>query len=186
MLTKLESRYNLLLLFMVIYWSPEGGYCKVYERCELARELKEIHNISEEQIPTWVCIAQHESDFNTSAVGHVNGDGSGDHGLFQISDLYWCSPPGRGWVCGVSCADLEDDDIKDDVACARTIYRQHQRLNGDGFTAWAVYQPYCYGKVTVAKYVEGCEKMTTKTTAVEEPLVKNEVAKISKSEFKVE
>jgi hypothetical protein len=149
----------------------------------LARELREVHNIPEEQIATWVCIALHESQFNTSAVGHANGDGSGDHGLFQISDLYWCSPPGKGWVCGVSCADLEDDDIKDDVTCAKRIYRQHQRMTGDGFTAWAVYKSYCYGKGTVAKYVDGCGEMKTKATAMEEPFVKNEVVKISKVKF---
>jgi hypothetical protein len=156
MLTRHGNLYGLLLVLMITCWPPQGGYCKVYERCELVRELKKVHSIPEEQIATWVCIAKHESQLNTSAVGHVNGDGSGDHGLFQISDIYWCSPPGKGWVCGVSCAALEDDDIKDDVECAKRIHRHHQRMTGDGFTAWAVYQPYCYGKEAVAKYVDGC------------------------------
>jgi hypothetical protein len=52
-------------------------------------------------------------------------------------------------------------------------------MSGDGFTAWAVYHPYCYGKETVAKYVDGCDKLTA-MRAVEEPLVKNEVVKVSK------
>ncbi|GFG39621.1 hypothetical protein Cfor_02895 [Coptotermes formosanus] len=169
-----------LLFFVVIYSWPQGRYCKVYERCELARELKEVHNISEDQIATWVCIAKHESQFNTSAVGHLNWDGSGDHGLFQISDLYWCSPPGKGWACGVSCADLEDDDIKDDVVCAKRIYRQHQRLTGDGFTAWAVYGPHCSNKDSVLKHVEGCDGVVTKTKTVQESTEKNEVVKTSK------
>jgi hypothetical protein len=183
MLTRRRNLDILFLIFVTIYWAPQGGYCKVYERCELARELKEVHNISEDQIATWVCIARHESEFNTSAVGHVNGDGSGDHGLFQISDLYWCSPPGKGWACGVSCADLEDDDIKDDVTCAKRIYRQHQRMTGNGFTAWAVYRPHCSSYETVTKYVEGCDDDVTTTRAVEEPLVRNEVVK-TKKKFK--
>jgi hypothetical protein len=107
----------------------------------------------------------------------MNGDGSGDHGLFQISDLFWCSPPGKGWACGVSCADLEDDDIKDDVVCARRIYRQHQRISGNGFTAWAVYGPHCAGKEVVDKFVEGCYGEGNKTKAVEVKVVKNEVVK---------
>jgi hypothetical protein len=152
----------------------------VYERCELARELKDVHNISEDQIATWVCIAKHESEFNTSAVGHMNSDGSGDHGLFQISDLFWCSPPGKGWACGVSCADLEDDDIKDDVVCAKRIYRQHQRISGNGFTAWAVYETYCARKEAVHKFVEGCYGEVTKTEALEEEVVKKELIKTSK------
>jgi len=169
--------YFCLVFFVVICSWPQGGHCKVYERCELARELKEVHDIPDEQVATWVCIAQHESQFNTSAVGHLNGDGSGDHGLFQISDLYWCSPPGKGWACGVSCADLEDDDIKDDMVCVKRIYRQHQKLSGDGFTAWAVYGAYCSNKDSVVKYLEGCDGVLIKTKTVQELAEKNGVAK---------
>jgi hypothetical protein len=169
-----------LVFFVVMFSWPQGGQCKVYERCELARELKEVYDIPEDQVSTWVCIAQHESQFNTSAVGHLNADGSGDHGLFQISDLYWCSPPGEGWACGVSCADLEDDDIKDDIVCAKRIYRQHQRLSGDGFTAWAVYGAYCSNKNSVVKYLEGCGGGLNKTKTVQESAEKNGVAKASK------
>lgn len=100
---------------------------KIYERCELARELYYTHDLPYEQIATWVCIAKYESIFNTSAIGNVNYDGSQDHGLFQISDIYWCSPPGKGWVCGLSCAKLENSDISDDVACMKKIYDEHQR-----------------------------------------------------------
>lgn len=121
---------------------------KVYKRCELARELRDVHEIPYEQIATWICIVKHESNFNTTALNPV----SGDHGLFQISELYWCSP--GGYACGVACASLEDDDLEDDVICARRIYRQHQRISGDGFTAWTVYPHYCKGDV--GHYVEGC------------------------------
>ncbi|PSN54899.1 hypothetical protein C0J52_10258 [Blattella germanica] len=159
---------------------------KVYERCELARELRDVHDFPEDQVATWVCIARHESEFNTSAVGHANGDGSGDHGLFQISDIYWCSPPGKGWACGVTCAELEDDDISDDVACVKRIFRQHQKLAGNGFTAWAVYSPFCSNVHAVDKFVEGCydNVTTTSTTGAtsktgKKPLTGNEVVKDS-------
>lgn len=126
----------------------------IYERCELAQELRNRHGMPDDQIGTWVCIAHHESRFNTSAIGRLNADGSADHGLFQISDIYWCSPPGKGWVCGLSCAQLEDNDISDDVECMKIIYEEHQRLSGDGFNAWAVYQPYCRGRSE--DYSAGC------------------------------
>lgn len=100
---------------------------KIYERCELARELHLVHKLPLEQIATWVCIAKHESNYNTSAIGSLNADGSLDHGIFQISDIYWCSPPGKGWVCGLSCAKLENADISDDVTCMKKIYEEHQR-----------------------------------------------------------
>lgn len=102
---------------------------KIYERCKLARELLHVHNLPFEQIATWVCIAKYESNYNTSAIGNANGDGSMDHGLFQISDIYWCSPPGNGWVCGLSCAKLENNDISDDVECMKRIYEEHQRYD---------------------------------------------------------
>lgn len=127
---------------------------KIYTHCELAHELRNKHLIPIEQIATWVCIAMHESTFNTSAIGHTNPDGSGDHGLFQISDVYWCSPPGNGWSCGLSCANLEDNDITDDVECIKKIYNEHQQLSGDGFNAWKVYIPFCKGKSD--QYIEGC------------------------------
>lgn len=127
---------------------------KIYERCELARELRYQHNFPMEEVATWVCIAKHESDFNTSAIGRLNSDGSEDHGLFQISDLFWCSPPGNGVGCGLTCSQLEDSDITDDVACMSMIYEEHQRLSGDGFTAWTVYNLYCREKSK--KYIDGC------------------------------
>lgn len=127
---------------------------RVFERCELARELVYEHAIEREKVATWVCIAQHESNFNTSAIGRLNADGSEDHGLFQISDIYWCSPPGVGWVCGLSCARLEDNDISDDVQCMKKIYKEHQEINGNGFKAWTVYSAYCAGDVS--HYVNGC------------------------------
>uniref|UniRef100_A0A336LPC4 lysozyme n=1 Tax=Culicoides sonorensis TaxID=179676 RepID=A0A336LPC4_CULSO len=123
---------------------------KVYNNCELARELHYNYDISMDHVPTWVCIAYHESRYNTSAVGRLNWDGSGDHGLFQISDLYWCGP---GKACGLSCDDLTNDDISDDVQCIKRIHAEHTRLSGDGFTAWAVY-PRCRGDVS--SYIRGC------------------------------
>lgn len=125
---------------------------KVYERCELAHELRDVHEIPEHQLATWLCITNYESHYDTSA----HNPGSGDHGLFQISELYWCSPPGVGTACGVSCADLKNDDIEDDVVCARRIHRQHQRLSGDGFTAWVVYNLHCKEPTHVASFLNGC------------------------------
>ncbi|XP_046997834.1 lysozyme c-1-like [Schistocerca americana] len=127
---------------------------KTFERCELAQELRYRHGLPAAQVPTWVCIARFESLFNTSAVGRLSG-GSLDHGLFQMSDAYWCSPPGRGTACGLSCDKLVDNDISDDVECALRVYREHQRLSGDGFNAWVVYQRFC-SRGRADHYVDDC------------------------------
>lgn len=39
------------------------------------------------RINTWKCIVYEESKYETSA----HNTQSGDHGIFQISQLYWCS-----------------------------------------------------------------------------------------------
>lgn len=102
---------------------------KIYERCELAKELRYRHNVPLDLIPIYVCIAQYQSNFITSKKG-LN-----EHGIFQISDKYWCSLFGSGMSCGISCDYLENSDIADDVQCAQKIYTNHMRLFGDGFLA---------------------------------------------------
>lgn len=123
---------------------------KVYDRCELARELKYVHEVPSHEVATWVCIVAHESIYNTAAMN----PGSGDHGLFQISQLYWCSPPGDGFGCNAPCSAFRDDNIADDVKCVRRIFKEHKRISGDGFNAWAVYPLYCKGDK--GRYVKGC------------------------------
>lgn len=149
---------SVMVVLLLLCLLP-GVLNKVFSRCDLARELSQPrHRIPTADVAIWVCIALYESHYNTSAVGHINADGSGDHGLFQISDQYWCSPPGVGLACGLNCDQLEDDDIKDDVVCARRIYRAHKRRTGDGFTAWAVYRSHCQGDVST--YTQDCGNVT--------------------------
>ncbi|CAH1119703.1 unnamed protein product [Phaedon cochleariae] len=121
---------------------------KVYDRCELARELRNIHRFSSEQVSKWVCIAAHESSYNTSALGR------GDHGIFQISELFWCSPFGRGNGCNADCASFRDHNLADDITCAKAIYDEHTGISGDGFNAWAVYPLFCKGDTS--RYVDDC------------------------------
>lgn len=127
---------------------------KVYERCELAKELRNVHNIPLNQIHTWVCIAEHESRFDTSAIGRLNADGSLDHGLFQISDIYWCSNSGIGKSCNAACSDFRNAHIADDVACVKKIHQEHEQLFGNGFHAWTVYEPHCRHKTS--QYISDC------------------------------
>uniref|UniRef100_T1GUY9 lysozyme n=1 Tax=Megaselia scalaris TaxID=36166 RepID=T1GUY9_MEGSC len=140
---------------------PRG---KVYSKCELAEELRNRHHFPEEEISTWVCIAYHESRLDTSAVGRLNADGSGDHGLFQISDLWWCSPHEVGKGCHSSCDQFEDSDITDDVACVRTIKAEHDRISGNGFTAWTVYNHHC--SKNTDHYLSGCKGFSSKSSQV--------------------
>ena len=59
--------------------------------------------------PEGVCLAKHESSYDTEAVGGPNGNGSYDHGLFQLNDKFWCdwssSHPSRRYrnACSTNC-----------------------------------------------------------------------------------
>ncbi|XP_022832666.1 mucin-2-like [Spodoptera litura] len=120
---------------------------RIYERCELARELESL-GVHPDDISTWVCIAYHESRFDTAA----NNPHSGDHGIFQISQLYWCGP---GKACGLPCSALRDEDISDDLECALIVHEEHTRLQGNGFLAWVVYPQHC--KHNTKKYLVDCD-----------------------------
>lgn len=149
---------------------PEN-FGKIYGRCELAKELYLTYDFPLDQIPTWICIVEHESKYNTSAVGRLNADGSRDHGLFQLSDRWWCSnDTSVTKSCGVLCSQFEDADIRDDVECTKKIFDEHQRLHQNGFNAWVVYEEQC--KHQTVGYIQGCfddeadmPKSVTKTTA---------------------
>lgn len=59
---------------------------KVYEPCELAKELIYVHKFAKHEIADWLCLVDSESSFRTHVIGPKNWDGSHDHGLFQVSD----------------------------------------------------------------------------------------------------
>lgn len=79
-----------------------------------------------------MCIAQTVSNFNTAVQAPKNADGSSSHGLFQISDQYWCDLNGNGKGCEMNCNDLKDSDITDDLVCVQKIFDEHARLFGNG------------------------------------------------------
>jgi hypothetical protein len=73
---------------------------------------------------------------------------------------------------------LEDDDLADDVRCAKRIKRAHDRVTGgNGFTAWAVYRQHCSGpqEALEKKFTADCfanskvttSSSTTTTTTIE-------------------
>lgn len=138
-LTMRSAVFLCLLLFST-------GFCKVFERCELARALSNTYKLEQKYLASMVCIAYHESRYNTRVHGAPNKNRSRDNGLFQLNDKYWCTNVGSGHDCNINCAKLRDDDIADDVACMKKILRVQ------GFTAWSTYK-YCKDP---SSYLKGC------------------------------
>ncbi len=128
----------------------------MYEKCELAQELVEIHGFECELMDDWLCLIEHESAYNTQAYNDANSDGSIDFGLYMINDYYWCYNPDNddkdGTLyndCNVDCEDLIDNSITDDSDCAQIVYDRH------GFEAWYGWLDHCQNGASDG-YADGC------------------------------
>ncbi|XP_051871248.1 lysozyme C-1-like [Pristis pectinata] len=116
---------------------------KVFEKCELAGILKNggLDGFMGYPLKDWVCFVQRESSYRTDAVNHDRRTHSTDYGLFQINSKWWCddgmtSNSRNG--CRKNCADFLDDDISDDVQCAKRVVSDPQ-----GMRAWYAWVNYC-------------------------------------------
>merc|ERR1711944_138258 len=149
-------RIHILAILFHFYFLIVSSYH--FDRCELAKELVTKHGIPSTQINDWICLAEGESQFNSSAIGSMNWDGSKDFGLFQISEKYWCLPGvKRATGCKLKCEDLIDDDITDDVKCVLTIYNEHEGLSGNGFNAWVAWKNRCKDDPDFERYTRDCK-----------------------------
>ncbi|KAI8501644.1 hypothetical protein Bbelb_209150 [Branchiostoma belcheri] len=113
--------------------SASGAPCLEIQNSALFRTMLRFGAGQSKRIQNRVCLVEHESGYRTGVRGGPNWDGSYDHGIFQINDYYWCDDGGPHNDCGVSCSNLRDSNIADDVRCAKLIYQRH------GFSAWSVH-----------------------------------------------
>lgn len=58
--------------------------CKVFSRCELARDLHYKYKFSRKIVPSILCMVKFGSNYNTAAESIEFLDGSRSHGLFQV------------------------------------------------------------------------------------------------------
>ncbi|XP_075703127.1 lysozyme C-like [Rhinoderma darwinii] len=96
-------------------------------------EAMRNNQLPEEMVTNFMCIAHHASGFDKD----VKKDEE-HHGVFQISSSTWCQDtdrPSRN-LCNMSCSDLHDDNLEDDVRCAATIA-------SEGYDMWNVWKPNC-------------------------------------------
>lgn len=122
---------------------------KQFEMCDVAQQLTQ-NQIPVEDVNTWLCIMEHESNYSTASLSEAYSDNSREHGIFRIADNYWCSTNGNGKACNISCDKLHDADLNDDIECAREIHRR------DGFNAWKSFYPKC--RRYVPNHLEHCRQ----------------------------
>lgn len=159
---------KILKTILILVITLNGIHAKVYSKCELAKKLK-ASGIAVNKLPDWMCLVKYESNYNSSLRGPKNKNGSYDWGIFQVNDKYWCkngSKPGND--CNIKCSSktfkniliiteeiffvigLINDDISDDITCAKKIYARH------GFNAWYGWKNKCKGKDLSSFSVKSC------------------------------
>ncbi|CAO1321986.1 unnamed protein product [Diamesa tonsa] len=109
---------------------------KIFKRCELAKELSQNTLIERSFISHWVCLIESESGAETSKVQEYPNL-STSYGIFQINSKEWCRKGRKGGECGMKCEDFLNEDIKDDIKCAKVIY------NRNGFKGWKEWSSRC-------------------------------------------
>ncbi|XP_005312037.1 lysozyme C-like [Chrysemys picta bellii] len=145
---------GLPLLLVLLAATTPGCQGVVIPRCQLVRILRRhgLGGFVRKTVADWVCLAKHESSYNTRAINR-NKDGSTDYGIFQINSKYWCADgrtPGATNGCRIACSKLIDDNITDDIKCAKFIAQQAR-----GLTPWVAWKSRCRGK-DLRPYVRGC------------------------------
>nr|AFU52828.1 lysozyme C [Myotis siligorensis] len=128
---------------------------KKYERCELARTLKRLgmDGYRRVSLADWMCLADKESRYDTTAKNYNRRDRSTDYGIFQINSRYWCDDgktPRAVNGCGIPCDALLQDDITQAVTCAKRVVRDPQ-----GIRAWRGWENHCQNK-DLTEYTRGC------------------------------
>ncbi|XP_072266444.1 lysozyme C-like [Pyxicephalus adspersus] len=122
-------------------------------QCEFVRIAKSrLNGYAGASVADWVCLVFYESRFNTGLV-HVNRNGSRDYGLFQINSKYWCNDgktPRATNGCKTDCRKFLDNNLDDDIECAKKIATQAR-----GLTPWYGWKNFCRGK-NLHKFIAGC------------------------------
>lgn len=110
-----------LKIFLLIVLSFELAVTKKYKICDFAKEIYEKHNVTRSEIFKHMCIASVSLD--TESDGDLVG-------IYGIGKVWWCGEKTASGGCNLECSKFLDDDIEDDVACAKKI------LGQQGLAAW--------------------------------------------------
>ena len=124
---------------LVILATATGGDAKILSMCEAVRALQQ-QQIPRSLVSNWICLMNSESGMDTQKVTGPKIASSYSFGIFQINSGKWCSRGHTGGLCNKRCEDFANDDIQDDIVCAKMIYDR------EGFKAWEGWQKKCKSK----------------------------------------
>uniref|UniRef100_A0A674K2X8 Sperm acrosome membrane-associated protein 3 n=1 Tax=Terrapene triunguis TaxID=2587831 RepID=A0A674K2X8_9SAUR len=134
-----RRKIDSLMLLSILACVLVGNMGKIFRRCELAQVLHQagMDGFRGYSLADWLCMAFHESRFNTDTVDH-EADGSTDNGIFQINSRQWCDDYRSSTrnLCHMHCSDLLTSNINDDIVCAMQIVQQPRGMGCQCSSAW--------------------------------------------------
>ncbi|XP_026539918.1 lysozyme C, milk isozyme-like isoform X1 [Notechis scutatus] len=142
------------IVLSVLFLFIAANEAKVFSRCQLVSILRRngMDGYRGYKLGNWICMAYYESGYNSRAVGSSNSNGSRDYGIFQINSRWWCNnyqgPTANG--CNKPCSAFTNDDIIDDITCAKRIVR-----DPNGMNAWVAWKKNCKG-TNLSRWTSGC------------------------------
>jgi hypothetical protein len=114
---------NALIIYTLLL-SVSLGEGKKFEKCELARELMEVHDASLKDAEKFVCIAEFSSGFDSEYSEETS------FGIFNISESA-CEAETLGGSCNEICSSFIDDDISNDLECVKRLSISVPRCRGE-------------------------------------------------------
>ncbi|KZC10414.1 PREDICTED: lysozyme c-1-like [Dufourea novaeangliae] len=132
-------RFYFVLLGLILLAINTPTKAKILTKCDAVRELQR-HKISRSLISNWICLMENESGLNTQLITGPKTASSYSYGIFQINSAKWCARGHAGGLCNKRCELFANDDIQDDIVCAKIIYKE------GGFNAWNGWLKKCRNK----------------------------------------
>ncbi|XP_007516304.1 alpha-lactalbumin [Erinaceus europaeus] len=143
-----------ILLLSVFSYFFAAYEARIWSRCELAHYLKTsgLAAYSGYDLAHWICLIQHQSNFNTRTLIKRNSDGSSDYGLFQLNSRRWCKESNYSSTntCNTACSKFLDGNIDDDIRCAKKVVTEPNRMS-----AWVAWVRHCKGR-NLSPYLASC------------------------------
>ncbi|KAJ8678950.1 hypothetical protein QAD02_014737 [Eretmocerus hayati] len=124
----IKNPFVLLLLIGCIF-SNFFSEARILKKCEAYKELSLAPMIENQWKLRYLCVMMYESKFDTALEKPKRGTYS--YGILQLGSDQACKNHGRGGLCNQNCKDFTDEDLMDDIACAKKIE------NKFGFQYWA-------------------------------------------------